>query len=184
MRATQLVIPIGDEHEGSRASDPASEQPEHIERGLVGPVHVLDHENDRLATAQLVEQRGSDLMRPSARSHQLAQRTPQGVGDAQERTQRARREERIAGAGDHPRRGAVLVAEAAHQRGLADTRFTPEEHQPAAGTPGHSGQGVVQRRQGERPLEEVALPGGFGRSRYWTDIRRELSHTGLILTRP
>ena len=39
----ELVVPVGDHHQGGRGTEPAGQEPEQVQGGLVGPVEVLDH---------------------------------------------------------------------------------------------------------------------------------------------
>ena len=57
MRAIELVVAVAGEHERGNGLDLAREQPQHVERRLVGPVEVLEHEDRRAAPAQLADQR-------------------------------------------------------------------------------------------------------------------------------
>ena len=41
----QLVVSVADEHERRDRLDSAAEQPEHVQRRLVRPVHVLEHQD-------------------------------------------------------------------------------------------------------------------------------------------
>ncbi len=41
----QLVVAITDDDEGGRRLDPTPEECEHVERCLVGGMHVFEHEN-------------------------------------------------------------------------------------------------------------------------------------------
>ena len=74
MVAVELVAIREDEHRG-QVVDPAGEEPEHVERGLVGPVHVLHDEHGAVRVGELVTERGVDLL-AVARAQGVAQPGP------------------------------------------------------------------------------------------------------------
>jgi hypothetical protein len=128
----ELVVAVGAEHErGSRVRLPR-QQPHDVERGLVGPVQVLDDEDRRGPARELAQQRIGHLVRPGVARRGLRQVAAGLLGHVEQRTQRARREERIARSPQDPRRLAVLVGEASGQRGLAGPRLARDEHEPPA----------------------------------------------------
>ena len=51
----ELVLAIGDDDEGAERLGAPREQPDHVERRLVGPVDVLDHRDRRAHGGQLLE---------------------------------------------------------------------------------------------------------------------------------
>ena len=48
MVAGQLVVAVGQHEHGRQLGDPAGQVPQHVQRGLVGPVHVLDDQHGRV----------------------------------------------------------------------------------------------------------------------------------------
>ncbi len=76
-----------------------------------------------------------------------------GVGDVQERTERARGEQSLARAPEHPG-GHIQGAELAQERGLADPCLAAQEHHsPAAG--GRLGERLRKRVEDLRALEQL-----------------------------
>jgi hypothetical protein len=53
MRPVELVVPVGGDDQGRNPLHSAGEQPQHVERGLVRPVHILEHEDGRSPGRQL-----------------------------------------------------------------------------------------------------------------------------------
>ena len=47
MVSVELVVPVGGEHERIGPVDPAAEHAQDVERRLVRPMHVLEHEQRR-----------------------------------------------------------------------------------------------------------------------------------------
>ena len=125
------------------AVSPAAQE---VERGLVGPVQVLEDEHAR--TSELAEERRKQLVRPGGVVDQPLEVAPHRRGHVCDRPERARREERVAPApqhldagrvGERPREGRLP------RPGLA----TDEHHRAAARKP------VLQHREGLLPLEQV-----------------------------
>ncbi len=85
VQPTELGVPIaGDQHHRKRPH-PTPQQPQHIERRLVCPVHVLQHDDRRRAPRQLPEERPRDLVRQRPVHDQLLQLAADGLRDIQER---------------------------------------------------------------------------------------------------
>lgn len=57
MRSVELVISPGREHERGNGRDTPRQQAQYVERRFVRPVHVLEHEERRPRSAELLEQR-------------------------------------------------------------------------------------------------------------------------------
>ena len=133
----RLVVAEGDERERGHALHPAPEQAQHVERALVGPVDVLEHEHGAGRLAQGVQQGGDEHGRPRAGRDDLLQLAAGGVGDVEQRAERPRRVQRVARA---PQDLAAL-GELAHERGLADAGLAADQDQPA----GRAGEHVEKR---------------------------------------
>ena len=59
MLAGQLVVAVGQHQHSRQLGDPAGQVPQHVQGGLVGPVHVLHHQDGRVpGPVQLGPQRG------------------------------------------------------------------------------------------------------------------------------
>jgi hypothetical protein len=61
MRAVELVVAVGREHQRRDRLDATGEQAHDVQRGLVGPVQVLEHHDARSPLGQLRGQRGDEL---------------------------------------------------------------------------------------------------------------------------
>jgi len=121
----QRLAAAGDDQAAGRAQQAAAEQRHEVERRVVGPVQVLDHQHG--AGGELVE-RGVEDRLTAAVDHRL-QAAAGLTGDVAQRAERARRDQRVAGAPQH--RAVVQgLGERADQRGLADPRLAQHERDP------------------------------------------------------
>jgi hypothetical protein len=123
----ELIVAIGREHERSGRLDTAAEQAEEVERRLVRPVDVLEHEDCR--ARQLVEQRRRHLVRAGSALEQLGERSADLGRDVCNRRKRTRREERVACSREDAH-ATCVVAEGADERGLPDAGLAGEEGEP------------------------------------------------------
>jgi hypothetical protein len=131
--AVELRVAERRDHEHTRALDLPSEDADRVERRLVGPVDVLEDDDQRPRRCA-VEKRGDDLVGAAVRE----------LGQGRERM---RREQRLALA--RPDLGVrLLVAEAPDDRCLPDTRLAGKEHEAAAPID-------RLRQQGRKPVEEL-----------------------------
>ena len=114
--SVQLIVAVGQDDQRRRAADPPAEIFEQIERRRVCPMHVLEYEHGRLLAAlQLVQQSAEDREPVGCGLHQLQQRAFCLKRDVVERTQRLRREQRIAPTEQRARLGAMRGEEAFDQ---------------------------------------------------------------------
>jgi hypothetical protein len=127
MRAVELVVAIADDHQRRHRLHPAGEQPQDVERRLVRPVHVLEHEHGRDPRAQLARQRHHHRVRHRTTLNDRLQLAPGGLGNLDQRPERARREERVASAPEDPRRPAALLAEPPQEDRLADPGLAADQ---------------------------------------------------------
>ena len=130
------VVADGEDQQGRQRRDAPGEVADHVERGVVGPVHVLDghhggtshhrqHAGERVVTLRAVE-RGFD--------------TRVGQRHVPERTERARGQQVVAAAHDHLDLSRGTVEERREHGGLAAAGLPgDEDHRTAL-----SGEGVVQ----------------------------------------
>ena len=127
----ELVVAIGDEHQRGEPLDAPGEQAQDVERGLVGPVEVLEDDDVRRPRAQRSRQRPDEGAGSGALGHRRAELAAHLVGDVHEGAERARGEERVARA---PQDSALTRsrAERPHERRLADPRLTGDQHEPSA----------------------------------------------------
>ena len=156
MGAVELVVAVAGENESGSTLDPASEQLQDVERGLVRPVQVLDDQDRRRPRPQLAHERRRDLVRSGAALDQLLELTAGDLSDVEQRPERTRREQRVAGARQDPRRPAVLLAKPSQQRCLPDSGLASHEHQPPLRATEDGGQGLIERRKMTGALEQLA----------------------------
>ena len=110
--------------------EPAREQRQQVERGVVGPVDVLDDDRGRAAGAERLQQRVEDRLARAA-LERAGERPGGRAGDVVDRAERARDAERVARAVE---RAHLAGAEhGADQRGLADPGLAQHEHDPSLG---------------------------------------------------
>jgi hypothetical protein len=158
-----LVVPVGDEQQRPAEREPAAEERDHVERRLVGPVQVLQHD-DRAGglrrPVQRLEEQVEDLGPVTARvlPQPLAQRAAEPAGDVVQRAERARGEQRVASAPQHLGARAGRVGERGGQAGFAGARLAAEQRDPAAGRT--LGQQPVQGGQLVRPFQQIHRPPG------------------------
>ena len=167
MTAVELVVPVADQQEAGNGLDSTREQPEHIERGLVAAVDVVEHEDRRGPHPQLTGERSRDLVRPRPRGDDLRQFATGRLGDVEERAERTRREQRVAGPPQHSRHAGALIAEAMKKRRLADPGLPSDEDNPSPRRAPHRCQALGEHRELPPTLEQVAR-GAEG--------RRHISH--------
>ena len=134
-----LLRTARDDQAAPGAGQPAAQQRHEVQRGVVGPVQVLDDERAGIA-AQLVEHGGQQVLpgRLERRRHPPADLTR----DVMQRTHRPRRDQRVAGAPQHP----PALRHGRHERGLADPGLARDDHHPPADA------GLLDRR-----LQRLAL---------------------------
>ena len=121
MRPLKLVVAIGRQDQSGDPLDAPADQPQHVERCLVGPVQVLQDDDRGQAPGQ---RRGQSRDHVAGRALEI--RT-HGLRDIDERPQRAGGEERVAGSPQDP---VSLFHESPQQRGLADSRLAADQDQP------------------------------------------------------
>lgn len=90
-------------------------------------MHVLENEDRRLRRLQLVQELGGDRVWARLPGDELRQAPADLLGHVQQRPERARREERVAGSVEDPGR-ALLRAELADERRLPDARLAAHDH--------------------------------------------------------
>ena len=103
----QLVVAVGRDHQRRHPRHPPAEQLHDIERRLVGPVQILEDDDRRAAQSRAPTPRARRSRRRRARSAPPARRRL--GGDVQQRTERPRREQRLAPTGQHRDRSLPLA---------------------------------------------------------------------------
>ena len=126
----ERVGAAGEDQAAARGGEPAREQRQQVERGVVGPVDVLDDDRGRAAGAERLQQRVEHRLARAVL--QCAGERPGGrAGDVVDRAERTRDAERVACAVE---RAHLAPAEhRADQRGLADPGLAQHERDPALG---------------------------------------------------
>ena len=132
VRRLELVVAVARDQQRRHARDPPRQQAQHVERRLVGPVRVLEHDDRRVAPGELAEHRGGHRVGRRARGHEVLELAAGDRADVHQRAERRGREECVAVAPQDARVLGVPLAEVAQQRRLADARLAGHEHQPAA----------------------------------------------------
>ena len=103
MARRHLAAPEGEHEQRRQRADPPAEHGDRVERRVVRPVHVLEHEHRRpRRELELRDQQRLDLVRrapPRAPPRAPARRSRRGRG----RAQRPRNRQVVAGAEQHPR---------------------------------------------------------------------------------
>ena len=92
MRAVELVVAVGRDHERLCVADPPAEDTQDVERRLVGPVHVLDDDDQRRAVVG-PEERRRDVVGPASGPDRLGQSRRCRVRKLEEWPERPRRQQ-------------------------------------------------------------------------------------------
>ena len=154
--ALELVISVAREHQRRHRGGRARQQHEHIERRLVGPVDILEHEHRGPAALEVPAQGRRDLMRTRSRLDERLELASDRGCDVPERAERSRGSQRRAGAPEDPQ--SLRVAEAPQQRRLPDPRLAADEQDPPLRGGPHLGHMPLERRQRIAALEQRRRP--------------------------
>ena len=128
MAERQLAVAAREHHERRQRPDPAHEDRDRIERRVVRPVHVLDHEHRRPGRQpQLLDQEPVDLVRGVAGGERALELGRDMAGQVSQRAERPRDREIVAAPEEHP--GAVVEVgqEAGDDGGLADAGLADDD---------------------------------------------------------
>ena len=154
MIPVEAVVAIRADDE-RRDIHPAAEQPQHVERRLVAPVQVFDHEHRRLLR-ELVAQHREHLRRLDGGTEDVRERIALR-GDVEQRPERAGSRERVTGSGEHASMRLEPRAEGADERGLAGAGLAADEDDPPEPEP-RLVQRFGQQRKRVVPLEQLVGP--------------------------
>lgn len=157
MLGPHLVIAVRHHQQRGQPPDPPSQPDEPVERGLVGPVDVLDHDHGPgplPGTRQLLQEGREDLLLGRAGTQPVGQHSPGLPADVVKRPQRPRGDQPVAAAPQHPR--PASPGELGDEHGLADARFTG--HHRHAATPRALAQQIVEEIQRRRTLPQLHAP--------------------------
>jgi hypothetical protein len=148
--AVELVVAVRRDDEDGKRPDSSPEQPEDIERRLVGPVQILEDEH-RAPGLQLLAESCEHLVGEGSGGDKLLEAATGICGHVGEWPERAWREQRVTCAREDSGVRSSR-AERADERGLADTRLAGDEDEPAAACM-CLGQRLVQRFLGVTAFE-------------------------------
>ena len=130
-----LARAVGRHEQRGQGADAPAEHGERVERRVVGPVHVLEHQDGgSRRPLELLDQEVLDLVRRRAGGERLPEAGRDAAREVAERAQRTRDRQVVAGAEQDA--GAVLeiVQKPPHQRRLADPRLAADpDGPPSAG---------------------------------------------------
>ena len=86
--AVELVVAVAGDEQRRDGRDATAEQAEHVERRLVGPVHVLEHDDRRLPLGELAQERRGDRVGRSAVGDGFRELAAGDRGDVGQRSER------------------------------------------------------------------------------------------------
>ena len=127
------VVAVGGEDEAGERVEATGDESEEVEGGLVGPLQVFEHEHGGGRRRGQLGEDGVEHLGLVAARERVGERTGAVAGDVGERAERARGEEIVAAAEQHPTLGEVVVEQLLHESRLADAGLAADEHEvPAA----------------------------------------------------
>ncbi|HJU97626.1 MAG TPA: hypothetical protein VJ644_06610 [Jiangellaceae bacterium] len=130
----ECVVAVGDKHEPPPAAQASADEPQQVERGVIGPVHVLDDEHGERALGtrctEAIEHGVEQNVTRRARAAQPVELLAESRGEVEEGPERPRRREAVAGT---PRPAGVIQTplQRLDERRLADACLARDEHHPA-----------------------------------------------------
>jgi hypothetical protein len=164
------IVAEGHEQQDRQLGDPATEEAEQVQRRLVRPLHVFDHQHPEVGDrGRRLQHRVEDLVARRRRPYGVQQRAAELSRHVVHRTQRSRREQAVAQA-PRPRGVDQPALQLFDQRGLAHSRLTGDQDEPARADPRLFG--VLQQRAhlrltlDQRHVDLLGAPGhhvGFRR---------------------
>jgi hypothetical protein len=129
--AVELVVAIARDYKHGDGLNAPAEEPKHVERGLIGPVDILEHKHARPAGPELADERRRQLVRQDAAGHHLLELAAGVFGNREQRPERTRGEERVAASPEHAGPVPHACAEVPQQRCLAGARIAAHQDEPA-----------------------------------------------------
>ena len=141
VRSVEFIVAIAGEHQRGSRRDPGADQRQDVDRGLVGPVQILQHQHRRRPAAKLAKEGRRDLVRTFRSRDGALELTSDRLGDVEQRSERTRRLQRRTRAPHHAARAADVVAEALEHRRLPGPGLAANEHQSA----GRAGPDLAQQ---------------------------------------
>ena len=155
MATVELVVAEGRDDERWKRLDPTPDDPQDVERRLVGPVQVLNDDDGGGGPPELAHQRGGELVRPDAARRSSLELAARRLGDVEERPKRTRCEERVARAPQNTHR-TLVVAEPSRECRLSHPGLSSHEHEPAVSGRNDGSKRVRKRRELIGALEQLA----------------------------
>ena len=154
MGPAELVIAIRRDEERIKPFDPAGDETNDVERALVRPVDVFQHDDRGRSPRELLDERVREAVRIRTAANEVVERSADRPREVDERSQRPRHEERIARSREHMRALRHLRAETPHESALADPRLACDEHE-TSGPCAYLGEGRLEYGELGLPLEQV-----------------------------
>ena len=152
MARRRLAGAEGEDEQRRQRADPPPEHRDRVERRIVRPVHVLEHEHGRRGRQlELRDQQRLDVVRGRADGERLDEGRRNVPNEVAERAQRARNREVVAGTEQHSRVVVQILEEPGDERCLADPGLAGDEDDPTGAT------GCRSSRLGERGQRPISL---------------------------
>jgi hypothetical protein len=132
VRVVDVVVPKGQDDHGSQRAQPSADVAQRVERGVVGPVHVLDDQHGGPSPRSQLEAQGLvDRLLVRARCQCVGQRAGVLLGRVAQRSERPRRQQVVAAADQDPGPVRDGAHEGAHQARLADAGLAQQQRDGA-----------------------------------------------------
>jgi hypothetical protein len=128
MRVIELIIAIAAEQQRLNSLHATRNEPDNVERRLVGPVQILEDQHRRRRRPKLTQQRDRNIMSAGAALDSGPQLPLGHPSHVEQRSKRPRREQRLTRRPQQSYRTTQLVAEPAKQRRLTDPRLSAHQH--------------------------------------------------------
>lgn len=152
---TDLVVAVGDEQERGKTTNPAADELEQVQRGVVDPMGVFDHDYPRdVRTFELGEERREEALAADAPAQGRSQRAVCLLRHVMHGPEWPRSGERVAHSPEREHAAAASRNEMFDQARFAHSCFAGDRRDPA-GASGGVGEEHVQLRKERLALEEV-----------------------------
>ncbi len=149
------VVAVGQQQQSGQLGDPAHQEPQRVEGGVVDPVDVLDHQHGGVARPrQLVTQGCVELVAIPVTAQHVRQLGAHAGGQVAERAEDTRGDQVVAVPDEQPGVGRQLLAQRVDEGGLADPCLAVDERHAAPPLRGRL-HGRGQRGQLTPPLEHL-----------------------------
>jgi hypothetical protein len=155
MTGRRLAAPEREDEERGQRADATPDDGDGVERRVVGPVDVLDHEHGGLrARLELGKEQRLDVVRRRTGPERIVERRRGAAGKVAKGTERPRDRKVVARADENTRVVGEIADEALDERGLADAGL-PRDENDAAGAGRCGGACRGKRREGLFALQEL-----------------------------